>query len=388
MNIKEIDKIKEAYHYQINKIDYFENEFWTSKQRQGNALHEISYRACFKSELPKFFISHFSKEKDIIYDPFSGRGTTIIEALLNNRYGISNDVNLLNKIYTEGRLYLPTLSKIEERLNDFVYENLKCDIDLSMFYHHKTLNEILNFKKYFINNKLDYIDKWIRMVITSYLHGHSNGHLSVRTLPPNLSITQKGQQKLNIKNKTEFIYKEIKYRILKKSKSLLKHITDDIRKNTQNNLKHFQFYNKDARQTKEIPNNYIQLTITSPPFLNIVDYKHENWIKMWFNDIKLNDEITMSKTVLEWSIVMQQVFDELYRITKNNGFVMFEVGELKNIKLDEIVVPLGINSGFKCLGVLINQQSFTKTSNIFGVSNNTKGTNTNRIVMFQKCSIK
>ena len=39
-----------------NNINYFINEFWTSKQRQGHSLHEISYRACFKSELPSFFI--------------------------------------------------------------------------------------------------------------------------------------------------------------------------------------------------------------------------------------------------------------------------------------------------------------------------------------------
>jgi hypothetical protein len=31
-------------------------EFWTSRQRQASSLHEISYRACFKPQLPRFFI--------------------------------------------------------------------------------------------------------------------------------------------------------------------------------------------------------------------------------------------------------------------------------------------------------------------------------------------
>jgi hypothetical protein len=48
------------------------------------------------------------------------------------------------------------------------------------------------------------------------------------------------------------------------------------------------------------------------------------------------------------------------------------------------VVPLGLNAGFDCEGIMINQQEFTKTANIWGVSNNKKGTNTNRIVMFCK----
>ena len=56
--------------YSKNGVDYFVNQFWTSKQRQGNSLHEISYRACFKSELPKFFITRLSGFGDIVHDPF------------------------------------------------------------------------------------------------------------------------------------------------------------------------------------------------------------------------------------------------------------------------------------------------------------------------------
>ncbi len=52
------------------------NEFWTSAQRQGHSLHEISYRACFKPQLPAFFISRLTNEGDGVYDPFMGRRTT------------------------------------------------------------------------------------------------------------------------------------------------------------------------------------------------------------------------------------------------------------------------------------------------------------------------
>jgi hypothetical protein len=33
-------------------VPFFINEFWTARQRQASALHEISYRACFKGQLP------------------------------------------------------------------------------------------------------------------------------------------------------------------------------------------------------------------------------------------------------------------------------------------------------------------------------------------------
>ena len=47
------------------------NEYWTSKQRQAHSLHEISYRACYKPQLPQFFIERLSEEGDVVYDPFN-----------------------------------------------------------------------------------------------------------------------------------------------------------------------------------------------------------------------------------------------------------------------------------------------------------------------------
>ena len=94
----------------------------------------------------------------------------------------------------------------------------------------------------------------------------------------------------------------------------------------------------------------------------------------------------MSKTVEEWSIKMFDVFQELFRITKQGGFVAFEVGEVRKgkVTLEDAVLPVGIAAGFKLKTVLLNTQEFTKTSNIWGVSNNSSGTNTNRIVLFEK----
>jgi hypothetical protein len=52
------------------RIPVLTNEFWTAKQRQGHSLHEVSYRACFKAELPAFFIARLTKPGDIVFDPF------------------------------------------------------------------------------------------------------------------------------------------------------------------------------------------------------------------------------------------------------------------------------------------------------------------------------
>ena len=92
----------------------FINEFWTAKQRQANSIHEISYRACYKPQLPRFFIDIFTKEGDVIYDPFAGRGTTLVEAALMGRNIVCNDVNPLSAILTKPRLKIPSIDEISK----------------------------------------------------------------------------------------------------------------------------------------------------------------------------------------------------------------------------------------------------------------------------------
>ena len=46
--------------------------------------------------------------------------------------------------------------------------------------------------------------------------------------------------------------------------------------------------------------------------------------------------------------------------------------------------PLGLAAGFRAHGVLVNRQTFTKTAHIWGVGNNAQGTNSNRVVLFEK----
>src|SRR5882762_8623590 len=83
-------------------VPVFVNEFWTSKQRDAHSLHEVSYRACFKPQLPRFFIERLTQPGDIVYDPFSGRGTTAIEAALLARVPVACDVNPLSAVFTRG----------------------------------------------------------------------------------------------------------------------------------------------------------------------------------------------------------------------------------------------------------------------------------------------
>ncbi len=373
-------------------VPYFVNEFWTSKQRAAHSLHEVSYRACFKPQLPRFFIERLTKPGDRVYDPFMGRGTTPVEAALLDRIPCGCDVNPLSGLLCEPRLAPPTLDEVEQRLTEIpTSPEGPVREDLLAFYHPATLAQISALREYLILRKesgeLDHIDRWIRMVATNRLTGHSPGFFSVYTLPPNQAVSVESQLKINEKRQQIPPRRDVGSIVLKKTRTLLKNLDPLANQYLSKRGRDAQLVTGQADKTKELRSGTIQLVVTSPPFLDVVNYKQDNWLRCWFNGIDPdNVEIWHFKKVDEWQNAMQSVFLELKRLLRPGGFVAFEVGEVRNgsILLEDFVVPAGQAAGLVAEAVLINDQVFTKTSNCWGVDNLKKGTNTNRIVLFSK----
>jgi DNA modification methylase len=378
----------------VSSVPVYELEFWTSRQRQSCSIHEVSYRACFKPELPRYFIERLTKANETVYDPFSGRGTTAIEAALLGRTVLANDVNPLSEIFTRPRLEIPSIADIDERLHRVKYSaNAQAGIDLSMFFHEKTLFEIAGLRQYLARRRQagaeDHVDRWLRMIATNRLTGHSPGFFSVYTLPPNQAVSPENQIKINQKLNQAPAYKDTRALILRKSMQLQRSLSAADRVRLKAAAGTAAFLTGPAADASAIRSNSVALTVTSPPFLDVVQYASDNWLRCWFNSLDaeaIAAGITMSRTIADWEACMAPVFTELYRVTKPGGWVAFEVGEVRKgkIRLDEHVVPLGIKAGFDCEAILINTQRFTKTANIWGVGNNEAGTNSNRIVVLRK----
>jgi hypothetical protein len=96
--------------------------------------------------------------------------------------------------------------------------------------------------------------------------------------------------------------------------------------------------------------------------------------------------LTVPRKVEDWNVTMTAVLRELRRVLAHGGHIAFEVGEVHKGKtrLEEAVVECGLAADLELMLIMINQQDFTKTANCWGVDNNAKGTNTNRIVVFRK----
>ena len=359
---------------------YITGEFWTAGQRQAARIHEVSYRACFKPQLPRYFIERLTKPGDIVYDPFMGRGTTPIEAALLKRVPYGNDVSPLSRVLTESRINPPDLTSIVDRLHDINWWRTECSPDtedkMEVFYHPNTLHQIYSLQAHFEGRALDKLDAWIRMVATNRLSGHSPGFFSVRTMPPNQAVSIDRQKIINERNNQSPEEKNLAELILKKTKSLLSQGTPTAKEQL--------FLTGLSEHTPEIDDEAVSLTVTSPPFLDVVDYEKDNWLRHWFLKIE-SPKLTIHRTVQDWRDFTRRTLEELCRITKPGGHIAYEVGEIRNGKLllEQVVAEAACGLPVNLVNVYVNQQDFTKTANCWGVNNNRQGTNTNRILLFQ-----
>jgi hypothetical protein len=121
--------------------------------------------------------------------------------------------------------------------------------------------------------------------------------------------------------------------------------------------------------------------------LDIVQYADDNWLRCWFAGIDISTvKIAMHRTESAWQAMIRDVLIDLARVVRPGGHVAFEVGEVRGgrVLLERLVWAAAEALPFDRLGVVVNQQEFTKTANCWGVSNNAGGTNTNRIVIMRR----
>ena len=351
-------------------------------------MHEVSYRACFKPQLPAFFIERLTRPGDAVYDPFMGRGTTPLQAALMGRRPVGSDINPLSAMLLSPRLAPPSLEGTAARLAEIpqtatLPEGLLLD-DLRVFFHESVLARLAALRAWFIDREracaLDSVDEWLRMVCLNRLTGHSPGFFSVYTMPPNQAVGADRQRLINAKRGQTPPPRDVDALILRKSRSLLSTGAPPPHPPALLGA-------APADNAAFVPGGSVDLVVTSPPFLDVVDYRTDNWLRCWFAGIDQDAvPIAAHRTPEAWRAFVHASLRDIARTLRPGGFLAFEVGEVRGgrVLLEDHVAAAARGLPLAVEGVMVNAQNFTKTANCWGVANNRKGTNTNRIVLMRK----
>ncbi len=369
-------------------VRYLVNQFWTAGQRRAHAIHEISYRACFKPQLPAFFITRLTAPGDAVHDPFMGRGTTPIEAAIRGRRPCGSDINPLAVLLTRPRLAPPAADAVADRLAAIPWEDCGTaePADLLAFYSRPTLRRICALRRWLLDRAPpdqaapDPVDDWIRMVALNRLTGHSPGFFSVYTLPPNQAASPAAQRRINARRNQTPPDRDVAALILRKTRSLLADGAAWAAPAAR-------LLTAPSHAVPALADASIRLVVTSPPFLDVVQYAADNWLRSWFAGIDpAAVPLAQHRTLAGWQAMVRATLIELARVVAPGGHVAFEVGEVRKgrVKLERLVWEAAEGLPFTRLCVMVNRQHFTKTANCWGISNNTQGTNSNRIVLLQR----
>jgi len=92
---------------------------WKERDRLwGHAFHPMcSYLASFPATLAHAFVARYSRPGDVVLDPFAGRGTVPLQACVEGRLGVGNDLNPFAHVLTAAKVDPPTAGEAAARLS-------------------------------------------------------------------------------------------------------------------------------------------------------------------------------------------------------------------------------------------------------------------------------
>ena len=271
--------------YNLNKLDkLISNPNLTFKDEPTtHHTHGIyPYPAKFIPQLANHYIQQYSTPNQVIYDPYMGSGTTLLEALLNNRIAVGADINplayLLTKVKTtpiHPNILRKYLYKMQNDIRDYRDDKLTgYNMDIISYWYDPEVQATLG-------GILQYIKSVQEPNIRDFLLVNFCSILKRASRSYNKGI--RPQRDKNVRYNTDLhqLFLKNAFQKAKQIESIYKDIqTTDI------NKQRF-IYKADAR-TQIIPNESVDLIVTSPPYG--ISYDHIDihqlslaWLQQSFN---------------------------------------------------------------------------------------------------------
>ncbi len=292
---------------------------WKDQPRLwGHSFHPMcSYLASFPAGLAHAFVARWSRPGDVVLDPFSGRGTTPLQACAEGRIGVGNDLNPLAHVLTSAKVDPPTPAEARTRVAalrlgwaaaaprwlalaerivgraddpsgwvpaagsrtgpDAAIESVPAEVALA--FHPRTLAELL-----FVRTSLrldDRTDRFLGAAITGILHGKSRSYLS-EIMPNTFSMAPRYVREFAARTGFASPERDVFAGLEAKLDRLFRDpppATTGIA--LLGDARDAGVRARDALRGRGLPDR-VRLVVTSPPYLRVVKYGYYNWLRTWF----------------------------------------------------------------------------------------------------------
>ncbi len=304
----------------------------------GHPLHSLcSYQGKLKPAIAHFLIEYFTEVGDTVLDPLSGAGTIPLEAFLNGRKALANDLQELGFILSSAKIAKPSHDKVikeVDKLLRYVNEH-KSKIDLTKiddkdfglngkiheYFHEENLKEIFAAREYILLNKCNTVERSI--VYACFLHIlHGNRPYA---------LSRKSHPVMPLKPSGDFEYRNLEERLYAKVARSLKAYEGAETINGEASLGSYEKLGYD---------NEVDAIITSPPFAASTKFYIANWMRLWMagwqpDDFKSKKHDFLEEKQRKSLEVYSDFFEKSHKWLKPNGKLILHLGKTKKFNMAE-----------------------------------------------------
>lgn len=253
---------------------------------QRHRFHSICpYFAMFPEEFARVHVSAWTEPGDVVFDPFSGRGTTVFEALLRGRAAFGTDTSEVAVCVSSAKADPPRLVSIKKRL-DVLEETLsrkaaprvlRPDDFFANCFSKNTFRQ-LSFLRGELAWRRSRTDRFIAALCLGSLHGES--HRSERYFSNRMprTISTKPAYSIRWWNENGYTAPERDAFAVLRSEAEYRFESEPAAVRGRVSL-------SDARvASRSFPGlkRSVKLVVTSPPYLDTTNFREDQWLRRWF----------------------------------------------------------------------------------------------------------
>jgi len=318
-----------------------------------NTLHQVApYIGKMKSTMASSLIRQYSKPGDLVLDPFVGSGVVALECLIAGRRIIASDINPYAVLLTRAKMEAPgtlaqALSKAIHYLRMAKISPEEPTIEetpgwVKEFFHPKTLSEILRLNALLMKNN----EYFLQACLLGILHHQRPGFLSYPAshLVPYLRTLRFPKEKYP----DAYEYRAVEPRLLSKIQRVYRRFPYIDPYLYRACLQH------DAARLNILAES-IDAVITSPPYMNALDYGRDNRLRLWFLGVhNCHDYDKQNNTKQKFVYLMERFLSRLILALKNDAYCVLVIGDVSSSHsttgIASMVTDIAINKvgAFQC----------------------------------------